>query len=284
MEARVGDVCVALSPGLPRGTPALLRLGAEPPRPLPARPDQARRVWSAPGRSCRRRGSLRAWPPAVDGAEDAPAAAAPAGPERVPGLPGKVGRAHRAGSPPPPLPLPPQTKPRVRKAGSPQPQRRPGLSFPRRREGVPGTRAVTPGSRGASGGPRGTARPPRPSPDLRRQRASNPRCPARCWPGPLWRPRRRLGPQAPCRGSRNRGVWGARSPRAPSSAASTAFRPPGWRVGESRSRRSQRGWGPAAVDRLVARPPPPHSGQPRGLHSSSQLLAAERRGNRTTGP
>lgn len=49
VEARAGDVCVALSPGLPCGTPALLHLGAEPPRQLPARPDQARRVWSALG-------------------------------------------------------------------------------------------------------------------------------------------------------------------------------------------------------------------------------------------
>lgn len=48
-EACPGDVCVALSPGLPRGTPALLRLGAEPLRPLPARPDQARRVWNTRG-------------------------------------------------------------------------------------------------------------------------------------------------------------------------------------------------------------------------------------------
>ena len=49
MEARARDVCVALSPGLPRGTPALLSAGAESLKPLPSRPDKARRVWNTRG-------------------------------------------------------------------------------------------------------------------------------------------------------------------------------------------------------------------------------------------
>lgn len=55
--------------GLPAG-PRRFPAPAESLRPLPGRPDELA------GRSCRRRGSLRAWLLAVDGAEDAPAAAA----------------------------------------------------------------------------------------------------------------------------------------------------------------------------------------------------------------